>query len=299
MLNPDILTFLKVADYGSFSAASEKLYLSKVSIMNRINRLENRVGVSLFLRTNHGVTLTEAGKSFYANARRIAEISSAAIEEARKIGGNQTKIIRIGTSLMRPCNKLIELWESLTTPHPDYQFNIVPISDDGEGLLRFLNSLRRTIDCFVSPCGSTRIMMNYGFLPLTSYPYAIAMSRKHHLAQKAILTWEDLEGEKLLLVKRGESYIVDEIRDEIALHHPNITVIDFNGYYDVRAFNQCEQQGYLMGTLALWSTLHPALQTVPVSWGYQMPYGIIYEKTPSQTVREFLSHFCPCEAYSR
>ena len=291
VLRPEIYTFLKAADCGSFSSAAEKLYLSKVSVMKQINHLEGSIGVPLFHRTNHGIKLTAAGKIFYATARRMAELSTEAIEEIRKIGGRQTKVIRIGTSLMRPCNKLVELWESVALPHPDYQFNIVPVSDEGDGLQRFLKSLGQSIDCFMSPCGTTNILMNYGFLPLKSYPYAIAMSRKHRLAKKEILHWTDLDGETLLLVKRGESYIVDEIRDEISLHHPQIRVADFNGYYDIRAFNQCEQQGYLMGTISLWSALHPSLVTIPVAWDYKMPYGIIYEKTPSETLREFLSYF--------
>lgn len=291
MLKPEIYTFLKAADCGSFSSAAEKLYLSKVSVMKQINHLEGSVGVPLFRRSNHGIKLTDAGKSFYAAAHRMVELSTEAIEEAQKAGGKQIKVIRIGTSMMRPCNKLVELWESVALPHQDYQFNIVPVSDDGKGLQRFLKSLGQTIDCFVSPCGTTSILMNYGFLPLKSYPYAIAMSRKHRLAKKEILHWTDLDGETLLLVKRGESYVVDEIRNEISLHHPQIKVSDFDGYYDIRAFNQCEQEGHLMGTIPLWSALHPSLITVPVAWDYKMPYGILYEKTPSQNLREFLSYF--------
>ena len=132
------------------------------------------------------------------------------------------------------------------------------------------------------------MLMNYSFLPLGSCRCAIAMSKKHPLAKKEILHWEDLEGESLLLVKRGESYVLDEMRDEIHRVHTSIHVVDFDGYYDLSAFNLCEQREYLMETLDMWASLHPSLATIPVNWDYEMPYGIMYAKKPSDTVKTFI-----------
>lgn len=288
MLHMYIKTFLEVADCGSFSAASEQLFLSKVSVMNQINALELHVGVPLLIRTNRGVSLTEAGQSFYRNAKKLQHLSDTALEEARKIGGKTERIIRIGTSLMRPCNQLVELWERTKSPRPDYQFNIVPFDDGADSLNALLNGLGGRIDCFVTPCSSMKLLMNYSFLPFGTCKYEIAMSKKHPLSEKKLLEWTDLDGESLLLVNRGESYVVDEIRDEITRHHQGIHVVDFNGYYDATTFNMCEQMGYLMGTMDLWKNLHPSLVTIPVAWNYEMPYGIMYAKEPSKTVTDFI-----------
>ena len=288
MLNPSVKTFLKVADRGSFSAASEELYLSKVSVMNQINALEARIGVSLFERTNHGVILTVAGKSLYENAARLIRLSEGAIREARQIGGAASRIIRVGTSMMRPCNSLVELWENIDTNEREYQFTIVPFNDDTDSLSAMLNSLGDKIDCFVTPCGSMALTMNYSFLPFRSCRCAVAMSKRHPLAKKEILAWEDLNGESLLLIKRGESYVIDAIRDDILRDHQRIEIVDFERYYDISTFNLCEQQGYLMETIDVWAGLHPSLVTVPVNWKYEMPYGILYSKRPSDPVKEFI-----------
>ena len=69
MLNPYIKTFIKVAECGSFSSASEQLFVSKVSVMNQMNTLEASIGVRLFERTHQGIVLTDAGKSFQKNAK--------------------------------------------------------------------------------------------------------------------------------------------------------------------------------------------------------------------------------------
>ena len=289
MLNSQVKSFLTVADCGSFSGAADKLFLSKVSVMNQINALESQIGVRLFERTHHGVFLTEAGKSFYQYAKKLSRLSENAIREARKIGGAQSRTIRVGTSMMRPCNALVDLWERGVDASSDYQFSIVAFNDDVDGLSAMLSSLGDRIDCFVTPCGSTKLLMNYNFLPFGSCKCAAAMSKKHPLAKKKILSWQDFDGETLLLMRRGESYVLDELRDDIYREHPDIHIVAFDGYYDMSTFNLCEQRGYLMETLDIWEALHPSLATVPVNWKYEIPYGILYTKEPSDAVREFIS----------
>lgn len=288
MLNPYINTFIKVADSGSFSAAAEQLYLSKVSVMNQINALETRIEVPLFERTHQGVILTEAGKAFYKNSEKLIRLSEDAIHEARQIGGIKSQNIRIGTSIMRPCNILVELWENINTDNREYQFSIIPFNDDMGGLNVMVSNLGDKIDCIVTPCGSMRLLMNYNFLPLHSCKCAVAMSRKHPLSKKESLDWKDLDNQSLLLIRRGDSYVLDKMRDDILCNHTKINIVDFDGYYDISTFNLCEQQGYLMETLDIWSSLHPSLVTIPVNWSYEMPYGILYEKEPSNTVKSFI-----------
>ena len=287
MINPYVKTFLTVADCGSFSSAAEQLYISKVSVMNQINALELRVGVPLFDRTHQGVILTAAGKSLYKNAKKLITLSEDYVREARQIGGSISRIIRVGTSMMRPCNSLVELWDKINSG-TDHQFSIVPFNDDVDGLNIMLNALGSKIDCIVTPCGSMALRMNYNFLPFGSCKCAVAMSKKHPLAKKDILRWEDIEHESLLLMRRGDSYVLDEMRDDILRDHKTINIIDVDGYYDISTFNLCEQQGYLMETLDIWTSLHPSLVTVPVEWRYEIPYGILYAKQPSDTVREFI-----------
>ena len=288
MLEPNIFTFITVADCGSFSAAAEKLFLSKVSVMNQINGLEKEIGVPLFQRTRQGVKLTEAGAGLYKNAKKLIRLSENAIQEARQTGGAGKELIRIGTSLMRPCNQFIEMIEKQNSAESSYQFHIVPFSDDADSLNAMLKSLGEKIDCFISPCGSMELLMNYSFLPLTPCKCAIAMSRKHPLAKKERLTLDDLHHQTLLLLKRGASYVLDALRDELLTKHPSVIIADCETFYDISAFNLCEQNGYVMETLDIWSSLHPSLKTTAVDWQYEMPYGVIYAKHPTTKVKKFI-----------
>lgn len=65
MYNPQLETFIWVADAGSFNKAAEDAYITPTAIIKQINSLEKKIGVKLFVRTYRGLTLTPAGKSLY------------------------------------------------------------------------------------------------------------------------------------------------------------------------------------------------------------------------------------------
>lgn len=288
MYNPQIETLIEVADAGSFSKAAEKMYITSVSVMNQINALEKRVGVKLFERTNQGVLLTEAGKSFYLDARQIIAASDAAIQKARQIAGIEQFIIRIGTSVLRPCKPLVDLWSKIDDGSLPFKIKIVPFDDNPAGISAMLKSLGSEIDCFVSPCDSVLWKKSYSIYPISTCKCCVAVSRRHRLAKKELLHWPDMAGENLMLVRQGESSILDRMRSEITQSYPDIHIIDLPNFYDMEVFNACEQYGYLMEVPDTWAEVHPSIVTLPVEWEYEMPFGVIYAKKPSGAFKEFI-----------
>ena len=73
MYNAQLETFIVVAESGSFLKAAEKLYITPTAVMKQINALEKRIGVKLLERSNHGLFLTEAGRSFLRDARYLID----------------------------------------------------------------------------------------------------------------------------------------------------------------------------------------------------------------------------------
>ena len=288
MYNPQIETLIQVADAGSFSKAAERMYITSVSIMNQINALEKRIGVKLFERTNQGVELTEAGRSIYRDAKQMITDSDAAIERARQIASVEQLVIRIGTSILRPCKRLIDLWAKADDGSNRFQIKIVPFEDDPANMSAMMKSLGREIDCFVSPCDSAAWRKSYSIHPIGTCKCSIAVSRRHRLAKKERLCWEDMAGETLMLIKRGESPTLDQMRDEIEREHPDIRIVDLPNFYDMEVFNACEQQGYLMEVPDTWSNVHPSIATIPGDWDYEMPFGIVYAQKPSKAFEQFI-----------
>ena len=69
----DMIAFVRVAESESFTAAAERLGLSKSAVSRRMAELEDRLGVRLINRTTRRLGLTEVGQAFYERCqRRIA-----------------------------------------------------------------------------------------------------------------------------------------------------------------------------------------------------------------------------------
>ena len=63
--------FSAVAEKGSISGAARELHVAQPPISRQLAMLEDELGVTLFLRTNKGVELTEAGRRLYEQSRQM------------------------------------------------------------------------------------------------------------------------------------------------------------------------------------------------------------------------------------
>lgn len=82
--DPDYALFIAVAEAGSLSAAARALRLSPAMVSKRLQRLEQRLGVTLVHRTTRRLALTTAGERFRADLGDILGALDAA--EARVTG---------------------------------------------------------------------------------------------------------------------------------------------------------------------------------------------------------------------
>jgi LysR family transcriptional regulator, flagellar master operon regulator len=97
-------TFLAIAAYGSFLEAARHLHLTQSTVSARIQRLEDALGVRLFIRNRSGATLTAGGQRFTKYAKRLVLTA----EQARHHVGLPSRYsttLRIGGR--------IALWEGL------------------------------------------------------------------------------------------------------------------------------------------------------------------------------------------
>lgn len=90
----NMVYFLAVAQERSFKNAAQKLYLSQQTLSENIKRLEDEVGLPLFIRSRP-LTLTEAGEHFAASAEEIMSAKNRLESDLFAISGKKEKQITL------------------------------------------------------------------------------------------------------------------------------------------------------------------------------------------------------------
>ena len=86
---------IAVAEVGSITEAAKQLFISQPSLSNAIKEIEKEVGITIFLRSRTGITLTKDGMEFLGYARQV--LQQMELLEDRYVATRPQKI-RFGVS---------------------------------------------------------------------------------------------------------------------------------------------------------------------------------------------------------
>lgn len=288
MYNPVLDTFITVADCGSFSKASDNLYISPTAIMKQMNTFEKHLDLKLIERTPAGIRLTPAGEVIYRDAKVMIDYSNKAIANANAAAHTYDTTFCVGTSLLNPAKPFMDLWYRVNQKFPGYKLHLVPFEDDHEGILSEIEKLGEKFDFLIGVCDSKAWLSLCQFFPLGVYKKMVAVSREHRLASKSRIDIEDLYGETLMMVCRGDSGVNDFIRNDLEKNHPQIRIEDTPQFFDMSVFNRCAETRNVLLTIECWQEVHPGLVSIPVNWDYSIPYGLLYSNHPPEDVLQFV-----------
>lgn len=93
----DLTVFLAVAERGGVLAASRALGRSQPAVSERVRRIEETLGVSLFVRSPQGMALTLAGSKLVSQARRMRALLVEAAQIGRR-GGTEPLVLAASTT---------------------------------------------------------------------------------------------------------------------------------------------------------------------------------------------------------
>ena len=131
--------FYKVAQYKSYSDASDKMMLSKSAISNYIKKLEEQLNTKLFYRENSGVRLTKEGEELFKYVEKSMEL----IENGEK-NLLQKSNLETGEISVAALSHIAEFYlmpriEKIKKEHKALNIKLVTAST-GEELLRLLEN---------------------------------------------------------------------------------------------------------------------------------------------------------------
>ena len=178
--------FAGVADELHFGNAARRLFISQPALSQQIRLLEAELGVELFVgikRTQlHKVELTDAGKVFLIEAKRILQLSDKAIQNVRQAGANQQTITLGVFKLILP-ERVMGILELFSVHFPSVEIKLTELPNPVQVQKSVANE---EIDMGLSvlPLVSEGLTGNQ----YTQADYTILLNRKHHLAgQKAVM----------------------------------------------------------------------------------------------------------------
>ena len=88
--------FVAVGEVLNFTKAAENLRLAQPSLTRQIKDLETELGVSLLNRTKRQIVLTQEGRSFLADARRVLAHSAEIVESVQRLHRHEVPALNIG-----------------------------------------------------------------------------------------------------------------------------------------------------------------------------------------------------------
>lgn len=288
MFNDYLKAFIRVAEVGSITAASKSMYISPTGVMKQLNQLEKDLGFTLFIRSHKGLELTEAGRSFYDDAKFLIRSANESINNARQIQDHQRYTLRIATSIMNQDDFFNQVLQAVQKEDPSFNFSIVTFDDQHSGYVSALSNLDSGLDLIANINGlaswSDKLAAT---VHLKETPLCIAMNRNNKLANHVKLEPSDLGGQNIYAPWPGDSRVCSALQSDLAKQKININWIPTKSY-DLSLLNQCANTKNLLLTPKQWVIPHPLLKPIPVNWPYHLDLSFSYSHSVNPRVKRFL-----------
>lgn len=184
--------FVAVAEELNFTRAAEKLRLAQPSLTRQIHNLEAELGVRLLDRSRNRVSLTEEGRSFLVDARRLVALSLESVKSVQQLSRGESGRLNIGYLFKFNFNLLPETLATFYQVCPKIAVNVFDMSPAEQ--LRALEA--RKIDLGFIGLRPPAATKNLGALVWERVAYhnvVVVLPENHPLAKKNKIKLSDLK----------------------------------------------------------------------------------------------------------
>jgi len=220
-----IYYFRGLVEAGSFSKASENLFVSVSTISSALTSLEKELGVPLLSKKRSTIALTEEGETFYTAALTVTNALDRCKESFAAKSLERYSRIRIGMVYSIQS----EEWSSMLRRirrKMGRQIRFDLLQGVTETLLRDLSAGQfDVVFTGTLPERDPNIVM----VPSYSQRAVLAVNKEHPLASRKSVKLDDLIGCKVVTYRQNEGPFIDELKALLA-KHPYLKI--FHEYND-------------------------------------------------------------------
>ena len=130
----ELKSLVTIYEYGSFTKAAEKLYISQPAISVHIKSLENELKFKIFKRSTKGINLTAKGYELYEFAVRVLAVEESFL---KKVNIDDDNFLKIGASSIPSAYLLPEIIKNFKEKNETVKFNIT--QGDSRDIINLLN----------------------------------------------------------------------------------------------------------------------------------------------------------------
>ena len=117
-----------IAEEKNITKAAKKLYITQSALNQALLKLEKEIGEPLFERSKLNLYLTEIGKIYIEQAKKILEIKKETYEKIDEIKGNYNSTIRIGLTPERGMLMFLSIYPIFHEIYPNIKIEALELS---------------------------------------------------------------------------------------------------------------------------------------------------------------------------
>lgn len=180
--------FLCTAKYENMSCAAQYLHTSQPSVSRAIQSLEDELNVKLFQRTGKKLILTHEGHIFYSKIYPVISQMDEISDEMKTLGKHAMSTIKV--NVLSAENIFMDIVEQYSHHCHNISFKIKCRKEDTDWDLCIRNKL-------------TDVKYNMDTQVLFHEKIHLAVHTSNALAKKTVITLDDLQKERLILMSKG------------------------------------------------------------------------------------------------
>ena len=207
--------FIKVADNGSFTRASEQMYLTQSAVSGLIKELESSLDIVLFDRTTRQLTLSAVGRHLLPQARRVLNEMHLFENEASSLTSLAQGQVRLAVSQFA-ASSMPAVIAQFAKDYPDISVSLLDCS--AENVLEHIQDIE--VDLGVgTELGFMDTEDDINADLLYELPFCVVIPDNHVLAKKSELIWQDLIDNPLITLQGPFlEQVTTELDETVAAH---------------------------------------------------------------------------------